>query len=92
MNHYLSCRSVKSSIKKEESKVDRFSDMLPSKTTSIFHNTAFETLPIQPMVERTTEITNDLCYPSSSSSSSSTGKKKSFKTLLSLLRVSGKRR
>ena len=62
-------------MKKEESTVlcpiERFSEMLPS-------NSAFETLPVQivePVVERTTEITNELCYPSSSSSSSSTGKK-----------------
>jgi hypothetical protein len=80
-------------MKKEESTVvcpiERFSEMLPS-------NSAFETLPVQitePVVEKTTEMTNNLCYPSSSSSSSSlTGKKKSFKTLLSLLRVTGKRR
>jgi len=91
LNHNLSCRSVKPNIKKEESTVlctiNRLSEMLPSQ----FQNSAFETLPIQ-ISQAGAEITNDLCYPSSSSSSSSTSKKKSFKTLLSLLRVSGKRR
>jgi hypothetical protein len=78
LNHNLSCQSVKD-----------------NKTALISYHSAFETLPVQisqPIIEATTEITNDLCYPSSSSSSSSsTGKKKSFKTLLSLLRVNGKR-
>jgi hypothetical protein len=71
--------------------------MIPSynqdnKTISMFQNSAFETLPVQ-ISKTEAEITNELCYPSSSfSSSSSTGKKKSFKTLLSLLRMNGKRR
>jgi len=79
LNHNLSCRPVK----KEESTV--------LCTINRIQNSAFETLPIQ-ISQAGAEITNDLCYPSSSSSSSSTSKKKSFKTLLSLLRVSGKRR
>ncbi len=61
-----------------------------NKKALISHDSTFETLPVQisqPIIEVTTEITSDLCYPSSSS----TGKKKSFKTLLSLLRVNGKR-
>lgn len=74
--------------------IDRFSRISPShyqdnKTTLMSHNSVFETLPIQmsqPVIEATAEITNDLCYPSSS-----TGKKKSLKTLLSFLRVNGKR-
>jgi len=103
LNHNLSCRPVNPERKKEESTVlcmiDRFSEITPTnyqnnKITSMSHNSAFETLPVQmsqPVIEATAEITNDLCYPSSTSSSS-TGKKKSLKTLLSLLRVSGKRR
>lgn len=62
--------------------------------TSISYNSAFETLPVHishPIMEATAEITDDLCYPSTSLSSSNV-KKKSLKTLLSLLRVSGKRR
>ncbi len=84
--------------------IDRFSETLPSppppppyqenNTVSMSHNSAFETLPVpmsQPVIEATAEITNELCYPSSSSSST-TVKKKSLKTLLSLLRVGSKRR
>jgi hypothetical protein len=90
LKHNLSCQSDK---QKEESTVlcmmDRFSQYQDNKTTSISHNSVFETLPIQmsdSVIKETAEITNDLCYPSSS-----TGKKKSLKTLLSLLRVNGKR-
>lgn len=57
-------------------------------------NSAFETLPVHishPTLEATAEITNELCYPTPSSSSS-TSKKKSFRTLLSLLGVHGKPR
>ncbi|CAF3878469.1 unnamed protein product [Rotaria sp. Silwood2] len=102
LNHNLLCRPISSDRKKEEStvlyKMDEFSgrtqiDYQKKKTTSMAYNSAFETLPVQishPIIEATAEITNDLCYPSSSSSSNV--KKKSLKTLLSLLRVSGKRR
>ena len=79
--------------------INRFSETLPTpyqetNTVSMSDNSAFETLPVhmsQPAIEATAEITNELCYPSSSSSSS-TVKKKSLKTLLSLLRVGSKRR
>ncbi|CAF0887799.1 unnamed protein product [Rotaria sp. Silwood1] len=102
LNHNLLCRPMKSDRKKEEStvlcKMDGFSGIKPidyqeKKTTSMAYNSACETLPVQisqPIIEATAEITNDLCYPSSSSSTNV--KKKSLKTLLSLLRVSGKRR
>ena len=103
LNHHLSCRSARSNVKRDESmalgSTDRYSGRtLPvdqeSSSVSMSHNSAFETLPVQmsqPVLEATAEITNDLCHPSSSSSSS-TAKKKSFKTLLSLLRVGSKRR
>ncbi|CAF0789664.1 unnamed protein product [Rotaria sordida] len=99
LNHNLLCRPMNSDRKKEEStvlcKIDGVSGIIPldyqdKKTTPITYNSAFETLPVQishPIVEATAEITNNLCYPSSSNV-----KKKSLKTLLSLLRVSGKRR
>jgi hypothetical protein len=78
--------------------IDRFSETLPAPyqenhTVSMDHNSPFVTLPVQisqPVIEATAEITNELCYPSSSSSSS-TAKKKSLKTLLSFLRVGSKR-
>jgi hypothetical protein len=103
LTHNISCRSVNQNNKKDQSTVlcmiDRFSGVSPlpyqdDKTVSISHNSVFETLPVQisqPIIDATTEMTNDLCCPSSSSSSS-TDKKKSFKTLLSFLRVSRKRR
>lgn len=101
LTHNLSCQSVNHDRKKEDSTVlcmiDRFSGIPPYQETNIVsmsHNSAFETLPVQmsqPVIEATAEITNDPCYPSSSLSSSTT-KKKSLKTLLSLLRVGGKRR
>ena len=79
--------------------IDRFSETIPkpyeeNNIVSMSHNSAFETLPVhmsQPVIEATGEITNELCYPSSSSSSS-TAKKKSLKTLLSFLRIGSKRR
>ena len=52
--------------------IDRFSQYQDNKTT-------FETLPIhmsKVVIDETAEITNDLCYPSSSSS---TGKKEVVK-------------
>jgi len=108
LNHSISCRSINHDRQKEDSTVlcviDRFSEtLLPppppppyqeNNTVSMSHNSAFETLPVQmsqPVIEATAEITNELCYPSSSSSST-TVKKKSLKTLLSLLRVGSKRR
>ncbi|CAF3401501.1 unnamed protein product [Rotaria socialis] len=103
LNHNLFCQAVNSDGKKEEStvrcKIGRISGMTSSdyqerKTTSMTYNSAFETLPIQishQVMEATVENTNDLCYPSSSSSSSNV-KKNSLKTLLSFLRVGGKRR
>ncbi|CAM4752115.1 unnamed protein product [Rotaria magnacalcarata] len=101
LNHNLFCRPVNSDRKKEEStvgcKIGRISGMTSSdyqerKTTSMTYNSAFETLPIQvsrQVMEATVENTNDLCNPSSSSSNV---KKNSLKTLLSFLRVGGKRR
>jgi hypothetical protein len=79
--------------------IDRFSEKLPppyqeNNTVSMSHNSVFETLPVQmsqPVIEVTAEMTNEQYYPSSLSSSS-TVKKKSLKTLLSLLRVGSKRR
>ncbi|UJR35693.1 hypothetical protein I4U23_028442 [Adineta vaga] len=103
LNHNLSCRSSHPYDEKENSTVlqvtDRFCESLPhvyhaNNTVSMSHNSAFETLPVQisqPMIEPTTEITNEICCPSSTTSSA-TVKKKSFKTFLSLLRVGSKRR
>ncbi len=96
-NHNLSCRSInRDEQQKEDSTVlcmiNRFSETLPPENNT--DNSAFETLPVhmsQPVIEATAEITNELCYPSSSSTSS-TVKKKSLKTLLSLLRIGSKRR
>ena len=105
LNHNRSCRSTNDHGHKEDSTAlctnDRFSETLslPSSsyqennTIPISHYSAFETLPVpvsQPVMEASAEITNELYYPSSSSSSS-TVKKKSFKTLLSLLRIGSKR-
>ncbi|CAF1023218.1 unnamed protein product [Rotaria sordida] len=101
LNHNSSCRSINHNGKKDDSTIlcmiNRCSETLPTpyqenNTLSIFHKSIFETLPIQmsqPVIESTAEITNELCYPSSSST---TTKKKSFKTLLSLLRFGSKRR
>jgi hypothetical protein len=101
LNHNLSCRSVNRDRKKEDSTVlcmiDRFSGTSFNQENhpmSMSHNSAFETLPVQisqSAIEATAEITDNPCYPSSSSSSTAV-KKKSLKTLLSLLRVGGKRR
>ena len=104
LNHNISCRSIHHDGEKEDSTVlcitDRFCETLPQAyqahhTVSMSHNSAFETLPVQisqPVIETTAEITNEWCRPSSSSPMSSTVKKKSFRTLLSLLRVGNKRR
>jgi hypothetical protein len=106
LNHHLSCRSNQANGKKDDSTVlcltDRYTGRtLPidndNTTVSMSHSSAFETLPVQmskPMIDATAEITTELCHqhPSTSSSSSTTAKKKSFKTLLSLLRVGNKRR
>jgi len=106
LNHHLSCRANNSSNgKKDESTVlcvtDRYTgqplqlDREENTTVSMSHNSAFETLPVhmsKPMIEATADVTNELCHPSTSSTSSTTAKKKSFKTLLSLLRVGTKRR
>ncbi|CAF1240160.1 unnamed protein product [Adineta ricciae] len=99
LNHNLSCRSAQQSNEKDENSIvlhlsDRFSESLPqvyhvNNTVPMSNNSAFETLPVQTsqaMIEATAEITNETCYPSSTPSSSTTVKKKSFKTLLSLLR------
>ncbi|CAF3755626.1 unnamed protein product [Adineta steineri] len=105
LNHNISCRSIYNNEKKEEDSTvlcmtDRFSETLPqpyqaNNTVSMSHNSAFETLLVQisqPVIEATAEITNELCYPSASSLPSTTVKKKSFKTLFSLLRVGGSKR
>ncbi|CAF4066199.1 unnamed protein product [Rotaria magnacalcarata] len=103
LNHNLSCRSINNYIKKEDSTVlytnNRCYETLPApyqdnNTLSMLHSSTFETLPVQisqSVIQPTDEIKNELCYPSLSSSSTTT-KKKSFKTLLSLLRFGSKRR
>ena len=105
LNHHLSCRSNHQTTgKRDESTALCVTDRYPGRfiaadqdqtTVSMVHNSAFETLPVQmsqPVIEATAEISKDLGHPSSSSCSSTTAKKKSFKALLSLLRVGSKRR
>jgi len=102
--HNMSCRSINHDRPKEDSTVacliNRCSETIPTgdqenNMMSMFHRSTFETLPVQiaqPSTEATAEITSDLGYPSSSSSSSSNTKKKSFRTLLSFLRMGSRRR